>query len=394
MAVFVDETTKVVYQGLTGSQGRFYGLLNREYGTQVVAGTNPRKAGSDVDGIPVYASVPTPWGHRRDSQLHLHPRPWRAGRRGRGRRGRCHVHRLHHRGRAGARRGLVLQQAPARLPQRPAAGPQLSRHHQPRQGQHRHHRRAHRQGSGARRDGGRHRQPLRHAHLPGALRAEAQRHRGVDVRGDRGRSGAGHVVHRLPRGVRGRPRHPCGDDDRRDRWLGRGRGRRVHRVEDDQAGGGLHRRRDRAPGKKMGHAGAIVSGGKGTAQAKMDALRDAGARVGLNPTEAGQLMVEVVRDWGDAVRRACGRRRSSPRPAVPARCRCCNRPRSDRTRGGCSLHVWGLAPDLRRGPHGAVEQRIPEGVGRRHPVGEGEVGHGDVHQSGVVQQPRNAASSA
>jgi succinyl-CoA synthetase alpha subunit len=48
------------------------------------------------------------------------------------------------------------------------------------------------------------------------------------------------------------------------------------------------------PGKKMGHAGAIVSGGKGTAQAKMDALRDAGAKVGLNPTAAGALMVEVV----------------------------------------------------------------------------------------------------
>jgi succinyl-CoA synthetase alpha subunit len=45
----------------------------------------------------------------------------------------------------------------------------------------------------------------------------------------------------------------------------------------------------------MGHAGAIVSGGKGTAAAKMDALRDAGAKVGLNPTEAGTLMVEVVR---------------------------------------------------------------------------------------------------
>ncbi len=57
MPIFVDETTKVVYQGLTGSQGRFYGLLNRDYGTQVVAGTNPRKAGTDVDGIPVFASV-------------------------------------------------------------------------------------------------------------------------------------------------------------------------------------------------------------------------------------------------------------------------------------------------------------------------------------------------
>ena len=47
-------------------------------------------------------------------------------------------------------------------------------------------------------------------------------------------------------------------------------------------------------GKKMGHAGAIVSGGKGTAAAKMDALRDAGVKVGNNPTEAGELMAEIV----------------------------------------------------------------------------------------------------
>ncbi|MFA9564289.1 MAG: succinate--CoA ligase subunit alpha, partial [Acidimicrobiales bacterium] len=47
-------------------------------------------------------------------------------------------------------------------------------------------------------------------------------------------------------------------------------------------------------GKKMGHAGAIVSGGKGTAQAKMDALRAAGAEVGDNPTEAGELMAGIV----------------------------------------------------------------------------------------------------
>jgi succinyl-CoA synthetase alpha subunit len=57
MSIFVDESTKVVYQGLTGSQGRFYGLRNREYGTNVVAGTNPKKAGTDVEGIPVFASV-------------------------------------------------------------------------------------------------------------------------------------------------------------------------------------------------------------------------------------------------------------------------------------------------------------------------------------------------
>ena len=57
MAIWADENTKVVVQGLTGSQGRFYGLRNREYGTQVVAGTNPRKAGTDVEGIPIFATV-------------------------------------------------------------------------------------------------------------------------------------------------------------------------------------------------------------------------------------------------------------------------------------------------------------------------------------------------
>ncbi len=57
MSIFVDENTKVVYQGLTGSQGRFYGLRNRAYGTKVVAGTNPKKAGTDVEGIPIYGSV-------------------------------------------------------------------------------------------------------------------------------------------------------------------------------------------------------------------------------------------------------------------------------------------------------------------------------------------------
>jgi succinyl-CoA synthetase alpha subunit len=57
MSIFVNKDSKVVYQGLTGSQGKFYGLLNRDYGTNVVAGTNPKKAGTDVDGIPIFASV-------------------------------------------------------------------------------------------------------------------------------------------------------------------------------------------------------------------------------------------------------------------------------------------------------------------------------------------------
>jgi succinyl-CoA synthetase alpha subunit len=57
MAIFIDQDTKVVVQGLTGGQGRFHGLRNRDYGTKVVAGVTPGKGGQDVDGIPVFDSV-------------------------------------------------------------------------------------------------------------------------------------------------------------------------------------------------------------------------------------------------------------------------------------------------------------------------------------------------
>ncbi len=57
MSIFADETTRVVVQGLTGSQGRFHGLRNRAYGTKVVAGVTPGKGGESVEGIPVYDTV-------------------------------------------------------------------------------------------------------------------------------------------------------------------------------------------------------------------------------------------------------------------------------------------------------------------------------------------------
>jgi succinyl-CoA synthetase alpha subunit len=57
MSIFVDENTRVVVQGLTGGQGRFHGLRNRDYGTKVVAGVTPGKGGQDVDGIPIYDTV-------------------------------------------------------------------------------------------------------------------------------------------------------------------------------------------------------------------------------------------------------------------------------------------------------------------------------------------------
>ena len=57
MAIFVDQNTKVIVQGLTGGQGKYHGLRNRAYGTQVVGGVTPGKGGQDVEGIPVFDSV-------------------------------------------------------------------------------------------------------------------------------------------------------------------------------------------------------------------------------------------------------------------------------------------------------------------------------------------------
>src|SRR5437016_4903063 len=57
MAIIVDNDTRLVVQGLTGSEGRFHGLRNRAYGTNVVAGVTPGKGGQDVEGIPVFNTV-------------------------------------------------------------------------------------------------------------------------------------------------------------------------------------------------------------------------------------------------------------------------------------------------------------------------------------------------
>jgi succinyl-CoA synthetase alpha subunit len=57
MAIFVNEHTKVIVQGLTGGQGKYHGLRNQAYGTQVVGGVTPGKGGTDVEGIPVFNTV-------------------------------------------------------------------------------------------------------------------------------------------------------------------------------------------------------------------------------------------------------------------------------------------------------------------------------------------------
>lgn len=58
MSIFIDEKTKVVVQGLSPKkESGFHSLRNRKYGTQIVAGTNPGKGGQDVEGIPVFDTV-------------------------------------------------------------------------------------------------------------------------------------------------------------------------------------------------------------------------------------------------------------------------------------------------------------------------------------------------
>lgn len=57
MAILVDEKTTVLVQGLTGREGSFHARLCREYGTRIVAGVTPGKGGEDHEGVPVYNTV-------------------------------------------------------------------------------------------------------------------------------------------------------------------------------------------------------------------------------------------------------------------------------------------------------------------------------------------------
>ena len=57
MAIWVDETTRLMVQGITGREGSFHTAKCREYGTAVVAGVTPGKGGTEQEGVPVYNTV-------------------------------------------------------------------------------------------------------------------------------------------------------------------------------------------------------------------------------------------------------------------------------------------------------------------------------------------------
>jgi len=295
MAIFVNENTKVLYQGLTGSQGKFYGLRNRDYGTQVVAGVNPKKAGTDVDGIPVYASV----AEAKEA--------------------------------TGATVSCVFIPAPgvqSAVLEAAEAGMELVvviTEGVPAQDEAYFFNKVRRDFPGTR---------ILGPNCPGII-SPGKANIGITAGEIAKPGGPVGIVSRSGTltyqalyelklqdigvttcvGIGGDPVPGTSFIDCLEAFEADPETKAVMLIgeiggsAEEEAAAFIKEKMTKPvsayiagvtapPGKKMGHAGAIVSGGKGTAAAKMEALRDAGVKVGNNPTEAGELMVEIVRGLG------------------------------------------------------------------------------------------------
>jgi succinyl-CoA synthetase alpha subunit len=291
VSIFVDENTKVVYQGLTGSAGRFYGLRNRAYGTKVVAGTNPRRAGTDVDGIPVYATM------REAVDA------------------------------TGANASCVFVPAPgveSAVMEAAESGVTfiaVITEGVPAQDEARFYNRIKQQFPQVR---------LLGPNCPGII-TPGKCNIGITAGeiatpggpvGIVSRSGTltYQALYELTQkgigqttcvGIGGDPVPGTTFIDCLEAFEADPETKAVILIgeiggaEEEKAAEFIGSRMSKPvvayiagvtapPGKKMGHAGAIISGSQGTAQAKMEALRKAGARVAVNPTEAGEMMAEVV----------------------------------------------------------------------------------------------------
>jgi succinyl-CoA synthetase alpha subunit len=297
MSIFVDETTKVVYQGLTGSQGRYYGLLNRDYGTQVVAGTNPKKAGSDVDGIPIYASVADAVAATgANASCIFIPAPGVKGAVMEAAEGGVEFIVCITEGVPAQDEAWFFNKLQRDFPSVQLLGPNCPGIISP----------------------GRCNIGITAGHIAKAP-VEGAKNVGIVSRSGTLTYQALYELKSQDIGVTtcvgigGDPVPGTSFIDCLERFEADPETAAVMMIgeiggsAEEEAADFIKEKMSKpvvayiagqtAPaGKKMGHAGAIVSGGKGTAKAKMEALTAAGAQVGANPTEAGSLMVDVVRN--------------------------------------------------------------------------------------------------
>ena len=293
MSIFVDDKTRVVYQGLTGSAGRFYGLRNRAYGTQVVAGTNPARGGTEVEGIPVFAAVKEAVE------------------------------------KAGATASCIFVPAPfveSAVLEAAEAGITfiaVITEGVPAQDEARFFNRLQEDFPNVR---------LLGPNCPGII-TPGKCNIGITAGeiatpggpvGIVSRSGTltYQALYELTQkgigvttcvGIGGDPVPGTTFIDCLEAFEADPETRAIMLIgeiggsEEEKAAAFIGSKLSKPvvsyiagvtapPGKKMGHAGAIISGSQGTAQAKMEALRAAGARVAINPTEAGEMMTDLVRE--------------------------------------------------------------------------------------------------
>lgn len=291
MSILVNSQTKVIVQGLTGGQGRFYGLRNRDYGTNVVGGVSPKKAGSDVDGIPVFASAAEAVAATgADATMVIVPAPAAAA--------------------------AVLEAAEAGIGLIVVVTEGIPMHDEAR-----FYNRVRRDFPGSR---------ILGPNCPGLLTpgecnigfipAEVARAGGPVGIVSRSGTLTYQALNELNEkgigvttcvGIGGDPVPGTSFIDCLELFEADPDTEAV--IMFGEIGGSAEEEAAEfiaanmskpvvsyvagvtaPPGKKMGHAGAIISGSKGTAQAKMAALEAAGVRVATNPTAAGELMAEVV----------------------------------------------------------------------------------------------------